>query len=438
MNYQETMKYMLEQLPMFQREGGAAYKADLHVTKAMDKYFGHPHRQFKSIHIAGTNGKGSTAHFVASILQEAGYKTGLYTSPHLLDYRERIKINGKCIDKKYISDFISNHQQLFNKLKPSFFELSVALAFEYFCDEKVDFGIIETGLGGRLDSTNIIAPEISVITNIGLDHTEFLGDTIEKIAIEKAGIIKKNIPVIINETQSATKPVFESHANEKTALLYFADEEYYSEYSMVSIDGEYQVLQIKNKRHPAKEYPNLHLPLKGEYQRKNLQGVLKCVDLLQEMNVSISKKHVYDGIKHVIRNTGMKGRWQLTGTNPTVICDTAHNEDGLTQVIKQLINMPKRQLHIIFGIVKDKKTDTILKILPGYAYYYFTKANIPRAMHEKELYRTSQKYQLKGHYFGDVIKAFEAAKANADKQDIIFIGGSTFLVADFLKYTGKL
>lgn len=429
MLYNQTLKYLFDSLPMFQRIGNAAYKADLKTTLLLDKYFKHPHNEFKSVHIAGTNGKGSVSHLLASIFQEAGFKTGLYTSPHLVDFRERIKVNGKMISKNYVIDFVENHKHYFETLKPSFFELSVALAFDYFKSKKVDIAIVETGMGGRLDSTNIISPELSIITNIGLDHTEFLGNFLSDIAKEKAGIIKQNRAVIVGKTQSETKTVFETIANEKRTNITFADNVYKSEYSTLSLD-DFQIFHIfKNK---IQYYHNLKCPLLGSYQNENICTVLVSIEELIKQGFKISNSNIYNGVKNVIKNTNLQGRWQILNQSPLIICDTGHNEDGIKQVTEQLKNTTYNKLHIIFGVVKDKNIEKVLPLLPKNAIYYFTKASIPRALDENELYNKAIEHKLKGNSYISVETAYKEAVKIANKDDLIFIGGSTFIVADLL------
>lgn len=431
MNYEQTLEYLFNSLPMFQRIGKAAYKADLNTTIKLDEYFNHPHQKFKSIHIAGTNGKGSVSHFLASVLQSAGYKTGLYTSPHLIDFRERIKINGVEISKEYVVEFVEKSKNIFDKLKPSFFEMSVALAFEYFKDNNVDIAVIETGMGGRLDSTNIINPLLSVITNIGLDHTEFLGDTLEKIAIEKSGIIKQNIPVIIGESNIYTKEIFHNKAKNLNCKIVFADYIYKSEYSTYSIDNK-QIFHLKKET--IQVYHNLKSDLLGKYQTKNICTVLAAIDELKNFGLNLSEASIYSGVENVVKNTRLMGRWQITNSNPLTICDTGHNEDGIKQIVEQIYLNNFEKLHIIFGVVNDKKIDKILDLMPKDAIYYFTKAEIPRALDEKTLFNFAREKNLNGNHFTTIYEAYNNAKLKASGNDLIFIGGSTFIVADFLKY----
>ncbi len=416
---------------MFQRSGPAAYKNSLTNTLKLDKLYNHPHRKFKSIHVAGTNGKGSVSHMLASVLQAAGYKTGLYTSPHLKDFRERIRVNGKMMPKQEVVNWVGSFR-INNKLwkiEPSFFELTVAMAFDYFATQKVDVAIVEVGLGGRLDSTNIILPEVSVITNIGLDHTNLLGDILEKIAVEKAGIIKSNIPVVVGTTQEKISKVFRNIANSKDTQIYFADKEYSAEYAMLGLDG----MQIVNiEKNGEQVYPELKLDLKGLYQLKNLPAVLKSIDILNEKGWQITEQNIYEGLKSVSKNTGLLGRWQIIGNNPQIICDTGHNEDGIKAIVKQIENMAFKNLHFIFGTVADKNPEPILILLPKNARYYFACANIERAMNADDLKDIALKFGLKGDSYSSVSEAFKDAQLRADKHDLIFVGGSTFIVAEIL------
>ncbi len=427
MNYQQTLDYLFSSLPMFQRQGKAAYKANLDNTLALDAHFNYPHKQFKTIHIAGTNGKGSVSHMLASIFQEAGYKTGLYTSPHLKDFRERIKINGAEIPESYVVNFVAENKLFFEKLQPSFFEITVALAFKHFADEKVDVAIIEVGMGGRLDSTNIISPELSVITNISKDHTQFLGDTIEKIAIEKAGIIKKDVPVVIGQSTDESKPIFIGKANEKSTKIYFAEDYFQADYALVTID-EKQNFQVYSGNKLV--YPDLKLDLLGVYQKYNLLTTLQSIKLLQEKDFSITQEHIYVGLSNIQKNTKLKGRWQIIGHNPRTICDTAHNEAGIKEIVSQIQSIPYKKLFMVIGMVNDKNIDKILSLLPKDAQYYFTKANIPRALNEKELLEKAKEYNLKGVAIPKVEDALNFAKKEADENDFIFVGGSTFVVAE--------
>lgn len=424
MNYQETCNWLFAQLPMFQREGQAAYKANLDNTLRLDEHFRHPHRRFKTIHVAGTNGKGSVSHMLASILQEAGYKTGLYTSPHLKDFRERIKINGEMIPEKYVTGFIEQNQDFFAALHPSFFEMTVAMAFKYFADREVDVAVIEVGLGGRLDSTNIITPLTSVITNISFDHMALLGDTLEKIAAEKSGIIKPHIPVVIGTRDRNYDFVFEGKARSCDAPLTFASDEWKIRQNN---DGSYAL----NHRSGI-SFSSLVCELKGSYQRKNIPTVLESVLSLQNSGLAIREEHIRNGIACVIRNTGLHGRWEKLANTPYTVCDTGHNIDGLTEVVAQLRSCTYRHLHFVIGMVNDKDVNSVLRILPREATYYFCKASIPRAMNEQELAGKARSCGLQGTTYPTVSEAYAAARKNAIPEDMIYIGGSTFVVAEVL------
>lgn len=416
---------------MFHRVGEAAYKNSLENTLKLDEIFGHPHRSYKTVHVAGTNGKGSVSHLLAAVFQSAGYKTGLYTSPHLKDFRERIKINGQMISEEVVIEWIENYPAKNNlwNLEPSFFELTAAMAFDYFAKQEVDIAIIEVGLGGRLDSTNIITPEVSLITNIGLDHTNLLGNTLEKIAAEKAGIIKTNVPVVVGLTQNETKQVFIDVAHTKQTNLFFADQEYSASYSMLGLDGK-QILNIE--RNGEMVYPEMKLDLLGFYQTQNVPAVLKTLDILIEKGWQISRENIYDGLANAAKYTGLMGRWQIIGNNPLTVCDTGHNEDGIKMVVNQIRNTPYKTLHFVFGVVADKNQDAVLSLLPKDAVWYFTRADIPRAMNEQELAQKAAGFGLKGESYPSVKEAFNAAKLNAGKNDLIFVGGSTFVVAEIL------
>ncbi|MFC2104587.1 bifunctional folylpolyglutamate synthase/dihydrofolate synthase [Bacteroidota bacterium] len=427
MNYKETLNWLFNQLPMYQRQGKAAYKADLKNTYELDEYFNYPHQKFKSIHVAGTNGKGSVSHMLASVLQESGYKVGLYTSPHLKDFRERIRINGEMVTEEFVVNFINNHKTKFEEIKPSFFEMTVAMAFEYFAKRNVDVAIIEVGMGGRLDSTNIIKPDLSIITNIGLDHTTFLGNSLAEISIEKAGVIKNEIPVIIGETHKETESIFKNIAQEKQSEIHFADQFYSIDYEMLSIDNK-QIFNIKHYSDIV--YKDLKLDLLGNYQKKNLLTLLRSIDILKKNGYNIKNQAIYSGLERVSNNTSLKGRWQVLGYNPMIICDTAHNLEGITFVINQINQIPHKNLHIVFGVVDDKDVGKILNILPKNARYYFTKADIPRALDQRILKSKAEKFGLFGESFEKVNIALLEAKKNAKDKDLIFIGGSTFVVAE--------
>lgn len=426
--YKEVTEWLFSQLPMYQRQGKAAYKDNLDNTLALDAHFKHPHQSFKSIHVAGTNGKGSVSHMIASVLQEAGYKVGLYTSPHLKDFRERIRVNGQMVEKDFVVEFVGNNQDIIGQLQPSFFELTVAMAFQYFAHRKIDVAVIEVGMGGRLDSTNIIKPEISVITNIGLDHTQFLGDSLEKIAVEKGGIIKSKVPVVIGEKQKETEKVFRRLASEKNSEIVFAEEKYSVDYGMLTID---HTLSLNIKSGDDIIYRNLEVDQPGLYQMKNTVTALVALEKVQE-TFSIGENNIRKGLKKVKANTGLLGRWQVLSADPFIICDIAHNEDGLSFVVEQLRQTPHKKLHIVLGMVNDKKADDILSFLPDHAYYYFTRAAIPRALDEQELMAKGFKAGLKGMSYPTVKMALEAAKKRYRKDDLIFVGGSTFVVAEVL------
>ena len=432
MNYTETLDYLFSRLPVFQRIGPAAYKNNLDNTIQLDKLYNHPHRQFSSVHIAGTNGKGSVAHMLTAILQSAGYKTGLYTSPHLTDFRERIRINGKMVSKNEIVEWVENYRinNEMWKMEPSFFELTVAMAFDLFTKHKVDIAVVEVGLGGRLDSTNIITPEVSVITNIGLDHVALLGDNIEKIAAEKAGIIKHGVPAVIGTTQKEIQHVFEEKAKAEGASLDFADKEFNVDYALRDLEGNQLVSLTQNDK---KVFPNLTLDLKGSYQLKNLPAVLKTIDILQQKNWKIEENHIIKGLGATTKITGLKGRWQVIGNNPRVICDSGHNEDGIKAIVEQIKQTPYKKLHIVLGTVNDKDWQLILKLFPKNARYYFTKAKIPRALDEKELTKYATDFGLQGDSYSTVKSALAAARDCAEINDLIFIGGSTFVVAEILE-----
>lgn len=417
---------MFRQLPMYQRIGKAAYKADLNTSIELLAYLNNPEKKFRSIHIAGTNGKGSVSHIIASVLQTAGLKTGLYTSPHLKDFRERIRIDGKMIDKNYVVDFINKNKAAFEKLELSFFEMTVGMAFQYFLENNVDIAVIETGLGGRLDSTNLIKPELSIITNIGLDHTQFLGETIEKIAIEKAGIIKKNTPIIIGETQDQIKNIFTEKAKLEDSPIIFADQNFEAEL----IENEninYNIFDIKKNGKLFLE--KIKLPLTGDYQRKNLITSIQVLEILKE-KFGITNDHISEGIFRTIDNTGIMGRWQVLKQNPLTICDTGHNFDGIEYIVEQISKCNFDKLHFVLGMVNDKNIEKILKLLPKKATYYFCKANIPRGLNMEILKEKANSLDLKGEAFKSVQEAYQTALNSAKRTDMVFIGGSTFIVAE--------
>ncbi len=426
MTYSQTLDYLFSRLPMFSRVGAAAYKADLTNTIALCNAIGNPQTTFKSIHIAGTNGKGSTSHLLASIFQTAGYKTGLYTSPHLKDFRERIKVDGIMCDEDFVVSFIEKMKPQIEAINPSFFELTVAMAFEYFANKNIDIAIIETGLGGRLDSTNIIHPELSIITNIGLDHINILGDTLEKIAYEKAGIIKQNTPAVIGEYLAETKQVFVDKANQENAPIFFAQDIY----AVTNHLYQHHQLNISVKRNDENIEKNYYLDLTGIYQTKNLVTVLEACFQLKKLGWEIDETIITKAVSQSKKITGLYGRWQCIQENPAVILDVGHNVDGVTQILEQLKNTSYKNLHIIIGMVKDKDVNAVLEILPKDARYYFTKAQIERAMNEVDLAVLGKQHQLSGHTFNNVNIALLQAKDNANAADLIIVCGSVFLVGE--------
>lgn len=429
MTYEETLHYLYTSTPLFQNVGKDAYKEGLENTYELDKHFGHPHKQFKTIHIAGTNGKGSCSHTLAAILQSAGYKTGLYTSPHLVDFRERIRVNGTPIPKDYVTLFVEENRSFFEPLHPSFFELTTAMAFKYFAEQHVDVAIIEVGLGGRLDCTNIITPDMCIITNISFDHTQFLGNTLEKIAKEKAGIIKSGIPVVIGETSTETRTVFQNKAAETHAPITFAEDESLVEDWKTGTDG-YRIYQTKN-------YADLKGELGGLYQIKNTNTILTAVRQLKQIGYTITEQDVRNGFANVCKLTGLMGRWQTIETSPKVICDTGHNVGGISYIVEQLKHETYKHLHIVIGMVNDKDISGVLSLLPKDAYYYFTQASVKRALPADEMAQKAYAANLQGGYYDNVQTALEAAKAKADKDDLIFVGGSSFIVADLLTFYSK-
>ena len=426
MNYQETLDWMFNKLQMFQRVGGIAYKADLNNTTAILEMLGNPHRRFKSVHVAGTNGKGSTSHMLASIFQEAGYKTGLFTSPHLRDFRERIRVNGEMIPEEQVTAFIDQYKDAFETISPSFFEMTTGMAFDYFAKQQVDIAIVEVGMGGRLDSTNLITPELSVITNIGLDHVQFLGDTLEQIAGEKAGIIKENIPVVIGETQEETHKVFEDKAQQMHAPIYFADQIF--DCDKIHIESrfkqEYDIWKNSELYLEACD-----IPLMGNYQKKNLTTVMCAIDLLRD-KFELSDDHLRDGIANVIRNTHLMGRWQILSDDPLTIADTGHNVEGIREVISQLAEMSYDKLHFVIGMVNDKDIDHVLQLLPHHCEYYFCNADIPRGLDAKILADKAFELGLRGKVYDSVRDAYLSAVNDAGIDDVVFIGGSNFIVAE--------
>lgn len=403
MNYPETIDYLFQKLPIYQRTGKIAYKSNIGNIVKASEILDNPHLNFKSIHIAGTNGKGSSAHMISSILQEAGYKVGLYTSPHLKDFRERIRINGKMISKESVIEFVRQYKKEFEKIEMSFFEFTVAIAFHYFSEKKVDIGIIETGLGGRLDSTNIINPLVSLITNISLDHTSLLGNTIKEIANEKAGIIKKNTPVIIGRRQKECENIFIRKCQENNSKITFC---------------------TGNTKHQT--------DLKGNYQAENVRASIFTIKEIQQQGFKISEKNIRNGLLNVVKNTSLLGRWQILQKKPLIICDSAHNEDGMLKILNQLSKLNYKTLHFIIGTVNDKKIENILTLLPKKAKYYFCQANIPRALDKESLQSESKKYGLSGERFNSVSQALKTAKKNSKKEDCIFVGGSTFVISEII------
>ena len=487
MDYQNTLKYLYESVPMFQQIGSKAYKPGLETTHKLDEYFGHPHQQFKTIHIAGTNGKGSCSHTIAAVLQCAGYRVGLFTSPHLIDFRERIRINGEMIPEEYVVNFVEEHRAFFEPLHPSFFELTTAMAFRYFADQKVDVAVIEVGMGGRLDCTNIIHPDLCVITNIGLDHTQYLGDTLTKIAKEKAGIIKEEVPVVIGRAEGAVKRVFTMKAKEMNAPIEYArensrewnmeiltypklqkirtemDEVIQTIYQIIeTIDAQseeqgnqmrqallmldisnsiHAIDQILDKRKDAIRINNEMFPfglfteLSGAYQFENMFTILKALAGLTRLNYNIKPQNYFDGFANVCQLTGLMGRWQKVHSYPDIICDTGHNVDGIEYIHVQLNSIRKtsgQEIHFVFGMVNDKDIKGVLQVLPKDATYYFTKASVKRALPENELMELAEKAGLKGTAYPTVVDAVQAAKKNCPPKDLIFVGGSSFIVADLL------
>ncbi|MBL7931851.1 MAG: bifunctional folylpolyglutamate synthase/dihydrofolate synthase [Bacteroidia bacterium] len=429
MTYPQTLDYLFSRLPMYQRVGAAAYKANLDNTVKITEILGKPHLKLKCIHVAGTNGKGSSSHMIAAIMQQCGYKTGLYTSPHLHDFRERIKVNGKMIPKNYVTEFVLKHKEAFEPIEPSFFEWTVGLALDYFAAEEVDVAVIEVGLGGRLDSTNIITPKACLITNISFDHMNLLGDTLEKISREKAGIIKPRVPVVVSQYQSETAPIFNQIAKEQKAPIEYADKNY----KIIShkISGGLLHVELLNRKTEQQE--KYELDLTGNYQLKNVLGVLNLVEYIEKAGFLIEPENVKKALKQVIKITGLKGRWQKLSEKPLIITDTGHNEDGIKQVLHNFSTVQFDKLHFVLGTVNDKDISKILSLLPKDAIYYFVKANIPRALDENDLMKQAQRFKLNGKAYKTVEEGIKAAKKAAKKSDFIFIGGSTFVVGDALE-----
>ncbi len=435
MNYQETCEYLYSQTPMFEQQGTDGYKEGLSNTLALDEHFGHPHCQYATIHVAGTNGKGSVSHTLAAILQSCGYKVGLYTSPHLVDFRERIRVNGKMISEDYVVDFVEKERQFFEPLHPSFFEVTTAMALRYFADMQIDIAVVEVGLGGRLDCTNIITPIVSIITNISLDHTQLLGDTLEKIAAEKAGIIKAGVPVVIGEATAETRPVFEQKAKEMGSPIVFAED-------------KPEIVSAQPLPNGGMHYVTVHLgeydgDLSGIYQEKNLNTTFFALRVLtgkgylcrcqKESNFAKNRLELEEALKNVCMLTGLQGRWQTLKNAPHVICDTGHNVAGWQYIVRQLENTPCQHMHIVFGMVDDKDIDTILDMLPKHATYYFTKASTKRAIGENVIRSLAMQRGIEGLAFPSVYEAYKAAMENAAHDDLVFVGGSTYVVGDLLK-----
>ena len=435
MNYKETCEYLYNQMPMFERQGASGYKEGLSNTLALDEHLGHPHQAYKTIHVGGTNGKGSVSHTIASVLQVCGYRVGLYTSPHLVDFRERIRINGKPISQQYVVNFVEEHRSFFEPLHPSFFEVTTAMAFQYFKDRNIDIAVVEVGLGGRLDCTNIIQPLVSVITNISFDHTQFLGNTLAKIAGEKAGIIKRGTPVVIGETNAETRPVFEAKAREMDAPIIFADD-------------KPQVMSAEPRKDGGMHY---HLKLMGQmdgdlggiYQERNLNTALFAFEEIRKLGYLAStvegktyercRLELEKGVGNVAKNTGLMGRWQTVNQIPKVVCDTGHNVGGWLYLSRQLDTIQCQQMHIVFGMVDDKDIDKVLDLLPKHANYYFTKAQNKRAINETLLLKKANEHGIKGKSYPTVNEAYKAAYRSASANDFIFVGGSSYVVGDFLR-----
>ncbi len=430
MTYEETIQYLFNSAPLFQHVGGAAYKEGLSTTHILDAHFNHPHNQYKTIHIAGTNGKGSCAHTIAAILQHTGLKVGLYTSPHLVDFRERIRINGEMMPQQYVIDFVEEERSFFEPLHPSFFELTTALAFKYFAEQHVDVAVIEVGLGGRLDCTNIISPILSVITNISFDHTQFLGNTLAQIASEKAGIIKHKVPVIIGECNAETRPVFEHKAHEVEAPILFAED------NKEVLSSEFSDLYGHKLRHyTTRSFGDIYGELTGECQIKNANTILCALHSLSKI-FSVTHEDITYAFEHVCEMTGLRGRWQILQEHPTIICDTGHNTGGWLYLAHQLAQIATsgNKLHIVFGMASDKDIERVMSTLPHEACYYWTKASVKRATSEQTIANIATKYDLHGKTYSNVAEAYEAAINNASTNDYIYVGGSSFIVADLLRY----
>jgi dihydrofolate synthase / folylpolyglutamate synthase len=425
MNYTETLDFLFNQIPFFQQNGSAAYKPGLQNIEALDAWCGSPHQKYASIHVGGTNGKGSVSNLIASILQEAGYKTGLYTSPHLKDFRERMRVNGCMIPEQRVIDFVEHFRAECTVVKPSFFELTTELAFQWFAEEKVDVAVIEVGLGGRLDSTNILHPDVSVITNISFDHMALLGDTLEKIAFEKAGIMKEGVPVVIGKAEGTVMDVFKTHSSAVSAPIFWAAEEFPTK--LVKDLNNNTLICCEGGLHLYNDIP---CALSGIYQMENAATTLSLVERLREKKYEITDKAVYKGFSNVLINTGLRGRWETLSLQPHIICDTGHNVAGIRFITEQLRQTPHENLHFVVGMVNDKDVSGVLKLLPKDALYYFTKASIPRALHENELALLAKQFGLKGSTYPSVASALAAAKKECRPNDLVFVGGSTFVVAE--------
>lgn len=429
MDYEDAISYLYSKAPMFTNVGKSAYKANLNNSIALDNYFRKPHKAFKCIHVAGTNGKGSVSHTLAAVLQDSGYKTGLYSSPHLKDFRERIKINGIKINKKNVIDFIEVNKTIIEKIQPSFFEITTFMAFEFFKKEKIDIAVIETGLGGRLDTTNLIHPILSIITNIGWDHADLLGDSLQKIAFEKAGIIKPKTPVIIGEHKNEIDNIFINIAKKQNAKIIFAQDKYFVKNSYITQNNLLQLEVLYNK----KEFlPGLKFQLIGKYQEQNVPTILTAIDFLIKFGFNITTQNIYRGFNTVVNTTGILGRWQIIHQNPIAICDIGHNYPAIKCNMKHLQSIAKEKIYFVLGFVKDKDIDKILPLLPTEAYYFFCQANIPRAMNAEELKKIASKFNLKGEVIPQPRKAYQQALSIASKNDVIYVGGSTFVIAEVI------
>ncbi|EAY32060.1 bifunctional folylpolyglutamate synthase/dihydrofolate synthase [Microscilla marina] len=424
MTYEQTLDYLYKQLPIFQNIGGKAFNASLDNIRRFCAHLGNPHTQYPTLHIAGTNGKGSSSHMLAAVLQAAGYKVGLYTSPHLKSFTERVRVNGQAIAPAQIVAFVQRYQTQIESWRPSFFEVTVAMALDYFAQQKVDVAVIEVGLGGRLDATNIVTPEACLITNISFDHQQILGNTLKAIAKEKAGIIKLNTPVVIGERQTETTPVFETTSQQHQAPLYFAQDEYFCKWADVA-QGKLMV-----KKNGKAFLPEITMSLKGSYQEKNINGVLKVLEILQNRDWQITQEHIIEGLQKTVELTQLKGRWQVLKKAPLTICDTAHNEAGLSQVMTQLQQLPRQQLHIVLGAMADKVLDKILPLFPMEATYYFCAPAIPRAMEVNKLKQLAAGFELRGLAYASVMEAYTQAQSQAQINDVVFAGGSTFVLAE--------